>query len=73
MEKEDPMHIAFAAPAAAPCTNASERTRSDGVTIRLTRVVVGAWLRSVERRTEAALRQLDHAGLLEDFQASRRG
>jgi hypothetical protein len=39
---------------------------------RLCRLVVDAWLRSVERRTEAALRQLDHAGLLEDFQASRR-
>jgi hypothetical protein len=40
--------------------------------IRLCRLLVGAWLRSVERRTETALRQLDHAGLLEDFQASRR-
>jgi hypothetical protein len=66
------MYIAFAAPAAAPCTNASEPARSDGIPTRLTRLVVGAWLRSIERRTEAALRQLDHAGLLEDFQASRR-
>jgi hypothetical protein len=60
-------------------TNSAPAIRGDGgrgglgaPPIRLCRLLVGAWLRSVERRTEAALRQLDHAGLLEDFQASRR-
>ena len=67
------MHIAFAAPAEVLCTNASESCRlQHHPEPRLARLVVGAWLRSIERRTEAALRQLDHAGLLEDFQASRR-
>jgi hypothetical protein len=36
------------------------------------RLLVDAWLRHVERRTEAVVRQLGHAGLLEDFEASRR-
>jgi hypothetical protein len=66
------MHIAFAAPAEALCTDACERAGSNSIPTRLARLLVGAWLRSIERRTEAALRQLDHAGLLEDFQASRR-
>jgi hypothetical protein len=65
------MHIAFAAPAEALCSDASERG-SHSIPTRLARLLVGAWLRSIERRTEAALRQLDHAGLLEEFQASRR-
>jgi hypothetical protein len=65
------MYIAFAAPVAALPTDASQRTGSDNIPTRLARLLVGVWLRSIERRTEAALRQLDHAGLLEDFQASR--
>jgi hypothetical protein len=65
------MHIAFAAPVAALHTDTGQRSGSGSIPTRLARLLVGVWLRSIERRTEAALRQLDHAGLLEDFEASR--
>jgi hypothetical protein len=64
------MYVAYANPV--PPSHGSAGRHLDSAAIRLTRLLVGAWLRSVERRTEAALRQLDHVGLLEDFQASRR-
>jgi hypothetical protein len=67
------MYIVFAAPVAALHTDTGQRTGSDSIPTRLARLLVGVWLRSVERRTEAALRQLHHAGLLEDFEASRCG
>jgi hypothetical protein len=35
-------------------------------------LVVRAWMRRVERRIEAAVRQLDHYGLLADLEVSRR-
>jgi hypothetical protein len=53
-------------------SDAHHSVGSDSAPTRLARLLVSAWLRSIERRTEAALRQLDHAGLLEDFEASRR-
>jgi hypothetical protein len=44
----------------------------DNVVGRLFRPIVAAWLRSVERQTEAAARQFDHAGPLEDHRAGGR-
>jgi hypothetical protein len=44
----------------------------DSVVGRLFRPIVAAWLRSVERQTEAAARQFDHAGLLGEHRASLR-
>jgi hypothetical protein len=66
------MYIAYANPDAALHSDARQYVGSDNTLIRLCRLLVDAWLHSIERRTEAALRQLDHAGLLEDFEASRR-
>ena len=66
------MYIAYANPDAALHGDARQYVGSDNTLIRLCRLLVDAWLRSVERRTEAALRQLDHAGLLDDLEASRR-
>jgi hypothetical protein len=67
------MYITHVDPVAAAFhSDARQYVGSDSAPIRLCRLLVDAWLRSVERRTEAALRQLDHAGLLDDFEASRR-
>jgi hypothetical protein len=66
------MYIAHVNPVAALQSDADRHVGSDSTAVRVCRLLVSVWLRQVERRTEAALRQLDHAGLLEDFQASRR-
>jgi hypothetical protein len=66
------MHAAFADPVPEIDCDGRRRASPEGVVNRVCRVLVGAWLRSIERRTEAALRQLDHADLLEEFEASRR-
>jgi hypothetical protein len=65
------MYVAYINSLAADDAGCQEH--ADGVVTRICRQLVGLWLRNVERRTEASLRQLDHAGLLEDFQMSRRG
>ena len=67
------MYITHVNPVAAAFhSDANRYVGSDSALVRLCRLLVDAWLRSIERRTEAALRQLDHADLLDDFETSRR-
>jgi hypothetical protein len=66
------MHIGHVNAIAELQSDAGAHVGPGSVAIRVCRLLVRVWLRQVERRTEAALRKLDHAGLLADFQASRR-
>jgi hypothetical protein len=66
------MHVAYADPVRAIERDPGRRVSPEGVVNRLCRLLVGAWLRSIERQTEAALRRFEHPGVLEDFQMSRR-
>jgi hypothetical protein len=67
------MYVAYINSLAADHCDAGCQEHADGVVSRFCRRLVGLWLRNVERRTEASLRQLDHGALLEDYQMSRRG
>ena len=65
------MYIAYADPVAEFPANASPPETHDNLVGRLFRPIVAAWLRSVERQTEAAARQFDHAAPLKDYRASQ--
>lgn len=59
------MYVAYADPVAAIRSEAHRRAKPGGWPVRLCRLLVRAWVRHIERRTEAAVRRLDRAGLLE--------
>jgi hypothetical protein len=71
-EGKQPMYVAHTDPIAAIRGNAHCRAAPRGWPVRFGRLLARAWLRHIERQTDAAVRRLDHAGLLEEFRMSRR-
>ena len=65
------MYVVHTEPVAELPGRAIAPETQDNVVGRLFRPIVAAWLRSVERQTEAAARQFDNAGRLEDYRAGR--
>jgi hypothetical protein len=70
---EQPMYVIHRQPADIIGDNASRGASPERLPMRVCRRMVDGWMRRIERQTEEAVRQLDHAGLLEEFRASRRG
>jgi hypothetical protein len=65
------MYVVHSEPVAELPGRAIPSEGQDNVVGRLFRPIVAAWLRSVERQTEAAARQFDHAGSLKDYRTSQ--
>jgi len=65
------MYVVHTEPVAELPGRAIAPETQDNVVGRLFRPIVAAWLRSVERQTEAAARQFDHAAPLKDYRASQ--
>jgi hypothetical protein len=65
------MYVVHAEPVAELPGSTIAPEAQDSVVGRLFRPIVAAWLRSVERQTEAAARQFDHAAPLKDYRASQ--
>jgi len=63
------MYVVHAEPVAELPGSTIAPEAQDNVVGRLFRPIVAAWLRSVERQTEAAARQFDRAGPLKDYRA----
>jgi hypothetical protein len=67
------MHVLTQADTVAAFRAEARWQRGRAMSPRLGRLLVDAWQRYLERRIEHAVRRLDHAGVLADFQQASHG